>query len=64
MYKPQYLNRKVNAVNIMAGNRVYMTKTTVTPLGWRKKPPEKIEYKSGRRFARKVRWSEVSHRLG
>lgn len=64
MYKPQYLNAEMKLVEAMAGNRVYFRKVTRTQLGWRKKPPETPTYKSGRRFARKVRWSDISRQLG
>ena len=51
MYKPQYLNVERVKNNVMAGNTVYFTKVTSTPLGYKKKPPEQIKNKSGRRFA-------------
>ncbi|BCA86653.1 hypothetical protein EsVE80_21760 [Enterococcus saigonensis] len=52
MYKPQYLNVDRQEKTVMAGNTVYFCKVTTTPLGYQKKPPEKIANKSGRRFAR------------
>lgn len=55
MYKPQYLNVKRDVNNVTAGNTVYFTKVTTTPLGYKKKPPEQIQNKSGRRFAGKRR---------
>lgn len=51
MYKPQYLNVDRQEKVVMAGNTVYFRKVTTTPLGYRKKPPEKIANKSGRRFS-------------
>ena len=39
--------------NVMAGNTIYFTKVITTPLGYKKKLPEKIQNKSGRRFAGK-----------
>ncbi len=53
MYKPQYFNVERKTQNVMAGNIVYFTKVTTTPLGYKKKPPERIQNKSGRRFAGK-----------
>lgn len=53
MYKTQYLNVERVKNNVMAGNTVYFTKVTSTPLGYKKKPPEQIPKKSGRRFAGK-----------
>lgn len=53
MYKPQYLNVERKTQNVMAGNTIYFTKVITTPLGYRKKPPEQIKNKSGRRFAGK-----------
>lgn len=53
MYKPQYLNVERKTKNVMAGNTVYFTKVTTTPMGYKKKPPEQIQNKSGRRFAGK-----------
>lgn len=53
MYKPQYLNVEHVKNNVMAGNTVYFTKVISTPLGYKKKPPEQIQNKSGRRFAGK-----------
>lgn len=53
MYKPQYLNVERVKNNVMAGNTVYFTKVISTPLGYKKKPPEQIQNKSGRRFAGK-----------
>jgi len=53
MYKPQYLNVERVKNNVMAGNTVYFTKVTSTPLGYKKKPPEHVQNKSGRRFAGK-----------
>lgn len=38
MYKPQYLNVERKTKNVMAGNMVYFTKVTLTPLGYKKKP--------------------------
>lgn len=53
MYKPHYLNVKREVHNVTAGNTVYFTKVTTTPLGYKKKLPEKIQNKSGRRFVGK-----------
>lgn len=55
MYKPQYLNIDRQEETVYAGNNPYWSRKTVTPLGYRKKPPEKKLNKSGRRFAGKVR---------
>jgi hypothetical protein len=43
MYKPQYLNVERKTKNEMAGNSVYFTKVTTTPLGYKKKPPEQFQ---------------------
>jgi len=53
MYKPQYLNVERKTKNVMASNTVYFTTVTTTPLGYKKKPPEQVQNKSGRRFAGK-----------
>ena len=53
MYKPQYLNVERKTKNVMAGNTVYFPKVTTTPSGYKKKPPEQLQNKSGRRFAGK-----------
>lgn len=53
MYKPHYLNVKREIHNVMAGNTIYFTTVTTTPLGYKKKPPEQVQNKSGRRFAGK-----------
>lgn len=55
MYKPQYLNMKRETNNVMGGNIPYWSKKTVTSLGYKKKPPEQAENKSGRRFAGRCR---------
>ncbi|OTP23857.1 hypothetical protein A5800_001715 [Enterococcus sp. 5B7_DIV0075] len=53
MYKPQYLNVERTKINIMSGNLIYFTMTNTMPSGYKKKPPEKFQNKSGRRFAGK-----------
>ena len=50
MYKPQYLNVQRKTQNVVAGNAIYFTKVTTTPLSYKKKPPEQVQNKSGRRF--------------
>lgn len=52
MYKPQYLNVERTTENIYAGNVCYRRKVETTNLGWKRKPPEKLENKSGRRFSK------------
>ncbi len=64
IYKPHYLNVARRHTRAIGSNRPYFDRVVCLPLGWRKKPPEVIPYKSKRRYARKVRWSEISHRLG
>ena len=52
MYKPHYLNVERTTENFYGGNVCYLSKITTTQLGWKRKPPEKIESKSGRRFCK------------
>ncbi len=37
MYKPQYLNVQRKTQNVVAGNAIYFTKVTTTPLGLQEK---------------------------
>lgn len=53
MYKPQYLNIERKTKTVYGGNIPYWSKTEITDLGYKKKPPEQIKNKSGRRFAGK-----------
>lgn len=64
MYRPQYLNVQRRHSKAMGSNTAYFDRVVTIPLGWRKKPPEKLRNKSGRRFAGKDRWSEISQRMG
>ncbi|MBO0427269.1 MULTISPECIES: hypothetical protein [unclassified Enterococcus] len=58
MYKPQYLNVQIEVEELHYGSYADQSDlvdrcVTVTPLGYKKKPPEKRLNKSGRQFARK-----------
>lgn len=64
VYKPHYLNVSRRHTKAIGSNRPYFDRVVAVPLGWRKKPPEVLPNKSNRRFARKVRWSDISRRLG
>ena len=64
IYKPHYLNVDRRYIKAMGSNAAYFNRTVDIPLGWRKKPPREIPRKSGRHFPRKVRWSDISRRLG
>ncbi|WP_202621236.1 hypothetical protein [Enterococcus sp. JM9B] len=50
MYKPHYLNVERKKTTVYAGGKPYWSKTELLQLGYKKKPPEKSEDKSGRRF--------------
>lgn len=52
MYKPHYLNVERVTKKLHSGNVCYWSKTTTTNLGWKRKPPENLENKSGRRFSK------------
>ena len=52
MYKPHYLNVERTTKQLFSGNKCYWSKTTTEQLGWKRKPPEKLENKSGRRFSK------------
>lgn len=56
MYKPQYLNTEmiVEEYCYYGSNENDVEKSiTVIPLGYKKKPPKRINKKSGRRFSGK-----------
>lgn len=58
MYKPQYLNVQIEVDEFHYGSYGDQSDqidrcVTVTPLGYKKKPPEKRLNKSGRRLAGK-----------
>lgn len=64
LYKPHYLNVDRQHIKAMGSNAAYFNRTVAISLGWRKKPPQEISFKSGRHFSRKVRWSDISRRMG
>lgn len=55
MYRPRYLNVEREVQNFYSGNSLYYSKVVSTYTGYKKKPPEKKENKSGRRFVGKYR---------